>query len=753
MRKYLFTFIVPSIAVAGLALTAGISTHAQQPQPAKVDFATDIQPIFRQSCMNCHGPRQQKNGFRLDRRKDALRGGTITVIGPGNADGSRLYQKLIGSKYGPQMPPTGALPPEQIAKIRTWIDQGAEWPDALSGDVPATPPDPVASSLMDTLRAGNRAQLTTMLAANADAVNRRGSGGATPLMYGVLYGDLATVRTLIEGGADVNLADEGGATPLMWALTDLEKTKLLIEKGANVNARSSDGRSPILIASGISGNREVVKALLDAGANVKVKAPSLVGDTTPLVQAAYVGDEAIFKLLVERGADVAAAGVPALGLGMRSQCGGCIEVMMKALNPAAYTGTMMLGSPPLGPALATTMLLNAGADINARDPEGRTVLMLAAASGAFPVDVVKDLIARGADVNAKNPAGETALTYAKRHGNSPMTQLLEKAGAIDGSPEPEMKMTFMPAASPKLAVSRSIPLLQKADVAFTTKTGCISCHNNSLTALTVAMARSRSIPVDQGIAAMQTKLTSDYLESWRERVLQGVGIPGDMSTISYILMSLAAEKQPATPATDAMVRFLKTQQTAAGFWMPLAFRPPLEADPIATTAITLRALQLYVPAGEKDAYKPVIDRGAAWIAAATPRTPDAAAFKLLGMHWSGAPKAALQDAAKDLIAAQRPDGGWSQFPWMESDAYVTGLALVALAESGTSAVSDPVYNRGTQYLLKTQFADGSWHVRRRAVPLQPHTDAGFPFGKDQFISAAATNWAAMALTYATGKGS
>ena len=62
--------------------------------------------------------------------------------------------------------------------------------------------------------------------------------------------------------------------------------------------------------------------------------------------------------------------------------------MMKALNPAAYTGTMMLGSPPLGPSLATTMLLNAGADINARDPEGRTILMLAAASGAFPVDVV-----------------------------------------------------------------------------------------------------------------------------------------------------------------------------------------------------------------------------------------------------------------------------------------------------------------------------------------------------------------------------
>jgi hypothetical protein len=290
-------------------------------------------------------------------------------------------------------------------------------------------------------------------------------------------------------------------------------------------------------------------------------------------------------------------------------------------------------------------------------------------------------------------------------------------------------------------------------VEFIKKTGCVSCHNNTLTAMTVAMARSRSIPVDDRVASSQTKVITEYLDSWRERVLQGIGIPGDSSTISYILLGLAAEKQPANASTDAMVRFLKTQQTPAGFWMPLAFRPPLEGDPIQTTALSLRALQLYAPAAEKDAYKPVIDRGAAWIASAKPMTVDSAAFKLLGMHWSGASKAAMQDAAREIIAAQRPDGGWSQFPWMESDAYATGVALVALAESGTTAVSDPVYNRGTQYLLKTQFADGSWHVRRRAVPLQPHTDAGFPFGKDQFISAAATNWAAMALTHATGKGS
>ncbi|CAN5671895.1 hypothetical protein BH18ACI5_BH18ACI5_09760 [soil metagenome] len=751
MRKPLFV-AVPSIVVVAAA-AVGMVAHAQQTPSAKVDFATDIQPILRQNCVECHGAAKQKNGFRLDRRKDALRGGTITVIGPGNAEGSRLYQKLIGDKYGPQMPPDGALPPDQIAKIKTWIDQGAEWPDALSGDTPPAPADPEANRLMEMVRAGNRARVSSSIAANAAAVNKLGLGGATPLMYGVLYGDVATMRGLIERGADVNAADDGGATPLMWALTDLEKTRLLIEKGANVNARSKDGRTPILIASGFMGGAPVVKALLDAGAEIKVKAPSMVGETTPLVQAAYVGDEETFKLLVERGADLQAAGVPALGLSMRSQCMGCVQTMMKALNPEAYTVTMLVGSPPIGPALATGMLLDAGADINARDPEGRTVLMLAASSGAFPVDIVKALIARGVDINAKNPAGETALTYAKRHGNSPVVRLLEKAGAVDGAPEATMAMNFAPVSSPKAAVARSLPLLQRVDVAFVKKTGCVSCHNNTLTAMTVALARSRSIPVDERIAASQKKTIVEYTDGWRERVLQGIGIPGDSSTISYILLGLAAEKHPADATTDAMVRYIRTQQMPAGFWMPLAHLPPLEGDPIQTTALSLRSLQLYTPASERDLTKPVIERAAAWLASARPMSTDSAAFKLMGMGWAGARQAALQDVAKSLSTTQRPDGGWSQLPWMESDAYTTGLALVALAQTGTSAVSDPVYTRGTQYLLKTQFADGSWHVRRRAVPLQPHTDAGFPFGKDQFLSTAATNWAAMALTLATGKGS
>jgi hypothetical protein len=52
-----------------------------------------------------------------------------------------------------------------------------------------------------------------------------------------------------------------------------------------------------------------------------------------------------------------------------------------------------------------------------------------------------------------------------------------------------------------------------------------------------------------------------------------------------------------------------------------------------------------------------------------------------------------------------------------------------------------------QYLLRTQLEDGTWFVRSRAFGFQPYFESGFPHGKDQFISAAATSWAAMALAY------
>ena len=83
---------------------------------------------------------------------------------------------------------------------------------------------------------------------------------------------------------------------------------------------------------------------------------------------------------------------------------------------------------------------------------------------------------------------------------------------------------------------------------------------------------------------------------------------------------------------------------------------------------------------------------------------------------------------------------------MGSDAYATGEALYALNAAGRMPATDPVYAKGVKYLLNTQAADGSWHVKSRSIWVQPYFESGFPYGHDQWISAAGTSWATMALS-------
>jgi hypothetical protein len=133
------------------------------------------------------------------------------------------------------------------------------------------------------------------------------------------------------------------------------------------------------------------------------------------------------------------------------------------------------------------------------------------------------------------------------------------------------------------------------------------------------------------------------------------------------------------------------------------------------------------------------------LAKAHPKTNEDRVFQILGLAWAGGPKDAIQGAARGLLAEQRPDGGWGQHASLASDAYATGQALTALHQAGDLAATDAAYQRGVEYLRKTQLDDGSWYVRSRSIPFQPYFESGFPHGHDQWISAAATNWATMAL--------
>jgi ankyrin repeat protein len=739
------------LGVVALVCAGAGARHALQAQggtPARrIDFVRDVQPILKKHCYECHGPERQSNGLRLDRRHAAFRGGTISVINPGSASSSKLYLRLLG-RFGEQMPKDDTLTAAEIETIKLWLDQGAEWPDAVAGDPPPITIDPSAAAAIETLRAGDLDGFKAALVRTPAVANRPGLGGTTPLMYAALYADASTLERLVDSGADPNLRNEEGVTALMLAVDDLKKVRVLVEHGANVNAKSADARTPLLIAAGRRGSLTVVSYLLARGAKADVKAPWTGVDNaiSPLSEAARNGDVAMIRLLIRHGASAEHAGGLPLAMALRSHCNDCFEVLAANAPKERLSAVMAGGAPPLGPALATVPLLRRGADPNVQHPSGLSMLMLTAASDEMPLDAVRELLARGADVNAPGPGGITALALARRHGDTPMVDLLLNVGARDAAgpssaPEPQPA----PALSPAMAVARSLPLLQRADSTFMRKSGCVSCHNNAITAVTIALARERGVQIDQTVADAQRRKIGEYLHDWRDRALQGHAIPGESDTMAYILLGLAAEKHQPDAATDAIARLIRLQQEPNGSWAPFAHRPPIEASEIQATAIGIRALQVYGPAAERGLNAAAVARATSWLRDATPRSTEDRALQLLGFAWTNTEAAQVARAAQALLSEQRADGGWAQIPSLASDAYATGEALVALLRSGTRTSADPAVMKGVAYLLRTQFADGSWLVRTRAVPLQPYMDADFPHGRDQFISTAATNWATQAL--------
>ena len=329
----------------------------------------------------------------------------------------------------------------------------------------------------------------------------------------------------------------------------------------------------------------------------------------------------------------------------------------------------------------------------------------------------------------------------RRMATSAITGALLVAGTLSAQSSEVPQETAI-----KHAVERSLPLLQKSGMTATKKSLCISCHHNSLTAMTVALARGKGIPVDDQLASEQLEAAALFAETWRVHLLNGFGIPGGADAVSYLLIGLGADEHPADPATDLMALFLKRAQRPDGRWRISAERPPMEYSDITVTATSLRALQLYSPEGEKFDYDMAVKQAAEWIFAASAGSSEEHAFRLLAMAWANAPPELMGSAAGEALVQQKPDGGWAQLSDMPSDVYATGQILVALHATGLPA-DDDAYRRGIRFLLDTQLDDGSWHVTTRSFPVQPYFETDFPHGDDQWISAAASNWATMALLH------
>ncbi|HEY0456324.1 MAG TPA: SUMF1/EgtB/PvdO family nonheme iron enzyme [Verrucomicrobiae bacterium] len=118
-------------AVGAMAAWAAQSRAAE-----KLDFARDIRPILEINCTKCHGPEQQKGKLRLDTREGALKGGENgAVLVPGKSQESKIYTStILPADHDDVMPPKkeGQLSKVQTDLLKTWIEQGADWPAGVS---------------------------------------------------------------------------------------------------------------------------------------------------------------------------------------------------------------------------------------------------------------------------------------------------------------------------------------------------------------------------------------------------------------------------------------------------------------------------------------------------------------------------------------------------------------------------------------------------------------------------------------------
>jgi hypothetical protein len=504
-----------------------------------------------------------------------------------------------------------------------------------------------------------------------------------------------------------------------------------LKGGAEVNVTSDFGRTPLTIASAQSGSAPIVKLLLERGAAASQAA----------LTSAARNDAAVVRLLLAAGArDRGEAAIAAL----RANCRECLDAIVGEQRALPMRGALLSVLAPAGPGNpdAVREAIERGADVTLKDPKSRTVLMMAAVSEKISPEVVRLLIERGADVHSKDPNGLSALDFARRLGQTPVVDVLAGAGGTMKA-EVDATLTFMPGNKIRDAVERSLPLLQRTSLQFYKKSGCVSCHHNSMTEMTVAAARLKGFAVDESSARQDVSTVVKDIEASRDQALQGIVIPGGfVTTTGYILMGLSAERHQSDAATDALVRLLKLAQRPDGRWSS-TYRPPLEASEFTATAVSLRGLQLY-GRSEWQSTDNAIRAAASWLEHAQPQSTEDRVFRLFGLTWGGASGTVRQSAIRDLIATQQADGGWAQLPSLRSDAYATGEALVALREAGL-LLDDTACRKGVQFLLRTQLADGSWFVGTRSHPTQIYFESGFPHGADQYISAAATNWATQAL--------
>ena len=213
-------------------------------------------------------------------------------------------------------------------------------------------------------------------------------------------------------------------SPLMLAMPDLAEVTRLIANGADVRYRTPAGYDALTVAASFRGTADIVRALLDAGAEAEPP-ESVKAKHSPLLFASMSGDLDTVSLLLARGAKANPRPNPSgdspISEAITFGHAGVVRALVAAgakIDLVERTGVNLLHWATItNRADVIPELANAGVDINAIDEAGFTPLMYAATIDFGDTATLRALLAAGADRTIRNASGRTARQQAQHVGH------------------------------------------------------------------------------------------------------------------------------------------------------------------------------------------------------------------------------------------------------------------------------------------------------------------------------------------------
>eukprot|EP00435_Cladocopium_sp_Y103_P044299 s2258_g12.t1 len=277
----------------------------------------------------------------------------------------------------------------------------------------------------------HKLELLYLACANFDLQD---NGGATALFIASQGGHLATVRFLLDHGAQVDLPLHTNATPLYVACQNghLPVAEILLAFEAKPNSQTDDQATPLFIAAQM-GHFGIVQKLLEFKGDIKLANRT---KATPLFIAAQNDHEDIVECLLREGSDInacTAGGASPTYIAAQKGCMKALQLLMEApgvdANLSANDGaTPILIAAQNGHQVAVRFLLEKKVDVTKAMKSGATALFVAAQNGYL--EVVKDLVAANTSlVNMCLQNGTSPLYVAAQNGHLDVVEYLQQEGA------------------------------------------------------------------------------------------------------------------------------------------------------------------------------------------------------------------------------------------------------------------------------------------------------------------------------------